>query len=249
MVDGKVGVQTQTQPCVFHLPRTVILLTCFFCCTIGLSSLAQKPGISPMEKEYTMLCLGDSYTIGERVAEEDRFPNQAVLQLHLKGIFFEKPRIIATTGWTTDELKEAISREDIHEKYDVVTLLIGVNNQYRGRSAEDYRKEFVELLQQSIAFSRHGEKQVIVLSIPDWGATPFAEGRDREKVAAEIDQFNAINKEESLNHQVNYIDVTPISRKGLNDSSLLTDDGLHPSAKMYTAWTALLEQVLLTFLK
>ncbi|MBX7109977.1 MAG: SGNH/GDSL hydrolase family protein [Chitinophagales bacterium] len=191
-------------------------------------------------KEYSLLCLGDSYTIGERVDEADRFPNQTVLQLHSKGIYLENPRIIATTGWTTDELLHAIEQADIRQNYDFVTLLIGVNNQYRGRSAADYRKEFVDLLQLAIRFAAGNKLHVVVLSIPDWGATPFAEGRDRLKIAEEIDLFNAINKEESEKYGVHYIDVTAISRKGLNDLSLLTDDGLHPSAKMYAEWATLL---------
>lgn len=191
-------------------------------------------------KEYSLLCLGDSYTIGERVDEADRFPNQTVLQLHSKGIYLENPRIIATTGWTTDELLHAIEQADIRQNYDFVTLLIGVNNQYRGRSAADYRKEFVDLLQLAIRFAAGNKLHVVVVSIPDWGATPFAEGRDRIKIAEEIDLFNAINKEESEKYGVHYIDVTAISRKGLNDLSLLTDDGLHPSAKMYAEWATLL---------
>lgn len=204
------------------------------------------PPFSPAEimqssyKEYSLLCLGDSYTIGERVDEADRFPNQTVLQLHSKGIYLENPRIIATTGWTTDELLHAIEQADIRQNYDFVTLLIGVNNQYRGRSAADYRKEFVDLLQLAIRFAAGNKLHVVVLSIPDWGATPFAEGRDRLKIAEEIDLFNAINKEESEKYGVHYIDVTAISRKGLNDLSLLTDDGLHPSAKMYAEWATLL---------
>lgn len=190
-----------------------------------------------------MLCLGDSYTIGERVEEADRFPNQTLLQLHSKGIYFENPRIIATTGWTTDELMTAIQDADIQETFDIVTLLIGVNNQYRGRGAEEYRKEFVALLEMAIQFSNNQKNKVIVLSIPDWGATPFAEGRNRETIAKETDHFNAVNKEESKKYGVHYIDITPISREGMNDPSLLAADGLHPSGKMYAAWAKLVTQV------
>lgn len=196
------------------------------------------------DQEYSLLCLGDSYTIGERVAPEDAFPSQVVLQLHLRGIYFYKPTIIATTGWTTDELMSAVEQANITDTYDIVTLLIGVNNQYRGRDAEEYRQQFVALLQKAISFSRVGPKSVVVMSIPDWGATPFAEGRNREQIAADIDQFNAINREESVKHSVHYIDVTAISRRGLNDPSLLTDDGLHPSAKMYRQWAELLSRLI-----
>lgn len=209
-----------------------------------LQSFSQNLHMQNTAKEYSMLCLGDSYTIGERVDEADRFPNQTVLQLHSKGIYFDVPRIIATTGWTTDELMSAIQKAAINQTYDIVTLLIGVNNQYRGRSTEEYRKEFVELLELAIKFSDHQKKHVIVLSIPDWGATPFAESRDREKIAAEIDQFNAVNKEESLKQDVHYIDITPISRKGFSDPSLLAEDGLHPSGKMYEQWAEMVEQVI-----
>lgn len=205
---------------------------------------SQNHSMQNTSKEYTMLCLGDSYTIGERVEEADRFPSQSVLQLHSKGIYFENPHIIATTGWTTDELMAAIQKASIQETYDFVTLLIGVNNQYRGRSAETYRKEFVELVELAITFSGNHEKHVIVLSIPDWGATPFAEGRDREKIATEIDLFNAINKEESLKRGVHYIDITPISREGLKDTSLLADDGLHPSGKMYGQWAETVREII-----
>jgi hypothetical protein len=150
------------------------------------------------QKEYTMLALGDSYTIGEGVDEADRYPNQSVMMMHIKGIFFEKPEIIATTGWTTDELMSAIQKENIKDTFDFVTLLIGVNNQYRGRSLDNYRKEFVELLELAIKFSGDKKNNVIVLSIPDWGVTPFAEGRDRKKIAEEIDHFNAVNKRKKL---------------------------------------------------
>ena len=185
------------------------------------------------QKEYTMLSLGDSYTIGERVDEADRFPNQTVLLLHNKGIYFEKPGIIATTGWTTDELMSAVDKEDIQSTFDFVTLLIGVNNQYRGRDPENYRKEFLELLESAIKFSGGKNNHVIVLSIPDWGVTAFAEGRDRKKVAREIDQFNAINKEESEKHKVHYIDITGFTRQY---PDWITEDGLHPDERQYALW-------------
>ena len=199
----------------------------------------QKPG-----KEFTMLSLGDSYTIGEQVDEADRFPNQTVLLLHSKGFFFEKPKIIATTGWTTGELMNAIEKENIQQTYDFVTLLIGVNNQYRGQGTEQYRKEFAELLKTAVNFSEQKSNHVIVLSIPDWGATPFAEGRDRKKIAFEIDEFNSINKEESKNMGVHYIDITPVSRMGASNSSFLAGDGLHPSGKMYSEWAQELSKVI-----
>jgi lysophospholipase L1-like esterase len=225
------------------MKKTASLFFFFFIFTI-LQADSQTPMMQKNSKELTMLSLGDSYTIGERVDEADRFPNQTVLLLHSKGIYFEKPKIIAITGWTTDELIHAIQRENIKQTYDFVTLLIGVNNQYRGRSAEEYRKEFVQLLEMAITFSGNKKNHVIVLSIPDWGATPFAEGSDRKKVAAEIDLFNSINKEESLKYGVHYIDITPITRKVSDDPSLIAEDGLHPSGKMYGKWAVMLGDVI-----
>jgi lysophospholipase L1-like esterase len=190
-------------------------------------------------KHLRMLNLGDSYTIGELVQPEERFPNQTIALLAKKGMIFDAPEIIAVTGWTTDELNAGIDANPPSGKYDVVTLLIGVNNQYRGRSADEYRTQFTGLLNRAIGFSKDGAKHVIVLSIPDWGVTPYAEGRDRQQIAKEIDQFNAINKEETIKHGAGYIDITPISRKAASDASLTASDGLHPSGKMYAEWAEL----------
>lgn len=176
-----------------------------------------------------ILSLGDSYTIGESVAVGERFPNQLAVALKA-----EKPLIIAKTGWTTDELNTAIDAANPKGPYKLVTLLIGVNNQYRGRDSEQYRREFAALLQRAIGFAGGNAKRVIVVSIPDWGVTPFAEGRDRAKVAREIDLFNAINKTETTRAGAHYVDITPISRR--NDPALVAADGLHPSAKQYKLW-------------
>ncbi len=195
-------------------------------------------------KNYRMLCIGDSYTIGEGMAAQERFPNQAVAMLKAYGINFEEPKIIAKTGWTTDELMAAIAEEKPTKDYDFVTLLIGVNNQYRGRSAEEYREEFKKLLNMAIEFAQRKANHVIVLSIPDWGVTPFAEGRDRKKIAEEIDLFNGINKQESGLRKVHYIDITPSTRKAANDPSLVAEDKLHPSAKEYHVWAKLVADVI-----
>lgn len=175
------------------------------------------------------LALGDSYTIGESVPSNERFP--VVLAKTWK---LGEPQIIAKTGWTTDELNAAIDAADPKGPYELVTLLIGVNNQYRGRDAEQYRGEFTGLLKRAIGFAGGDAKKVIVVSIPDWGVTPFAEGRDRAKIAAEIDRYNAINREESLRAGAQYVDITPISRQ--HDASLVAADGLHPSGKQYLQW-------------
>jgi lysophospholipase L1-like esterase len=183
------------------------------------------------------LALGDSYTIGESVAVADRFPNQLARTLRSKGIDIADPEIIAKTGWTTDELSSAIDAAKPHGPYSLVTLLIGVNNQYRGRDAAEYRKEFATLLQRAIGFAGGDAKRVVVVSIPDWGVTPFAANRDHAKIAAEIDRFNAINAEETKRAGAKYADITPISRKNL---TLVAPDGLHPSAAMYAQWVTVI---------
>jgi len=186
------------------------------------------------------LALGDSYTIGESVAEADRWPNQLVRALRAGKTIVADPEIIAKTGWTTDELSAAIDAAKPHGPYSLVTLLIGVNNQYRGRDAEQYRKEFVALLHRAIGFAGGDAKRVIVVSIPDWGATPFAEGRDRAKIGAEIDRFNALAREEAMRAGAHFADVTPVSRHASTDPTLVAPDGLHPSAKMYAQWVSVI---------
>lgn len=190
----------------------------------------------------TYLAIGDSYTIGESVPLESNFPYQLSAALKAKGIEFGKPNIIAKTGWTTDELQVGIRAVALKEKFKVVTLLIGVNNQYRGQSTITYRKEFKELLQTAIDFAGGIQKHVFVLSIPDWGITPYGKssGRDQQAIAKEIDVFNAVNKEESLALGISYTDITPGSREAATDPELTTTDGLHPSAKMYAQWVSLL---------
>ncbi len=183
----------------------------------------------PASAKGRYLALGDSYTIGESVAESERFPVQLARELGLSD-----PAIIAKTGWTTDELAQALNAVRLAGPFDLVTLLIGVNNQYRGRDAEQYRGEFAELLQRAIGFAGGDARKVVVVSIPDWGVTPFAEGRDRAKIAAEIDRYNAINREEAVRAGARYVDITPISRG--SDPALVAGDGLHPSGKQYTEW-------------
>lgn len=187
------------------------------------------------------LALGDSYTIGESVAVADRWPNQLALHLRQSGIAIADPEITAKTGWTTDELSTAIDAARPQGPYALVTLLIGVNNQYRGRDAEQYRKEFAVLLKRAIAFAGGDPKRVVVVSIPDWGVTPFASGRDRAKIGREIDLFNGINREETKRAGARYADVTPESRLAAADPTLVAPDGLHPSAKMYAQWVSVIE--------
>jgi len=186
----------------------------------------------------TLLSLGDSYTIGESVLLQENFPFQTVQILRSAGFEFKAPEIIAKTGWTTDELQTAVNNYKFLAKYDFVTLLIGVNNQYRGRSVENYKPEFENLLKQAIQFAGNDTSHVFVLSIPDWGATPFAEGRDRKQIAKEIDEYNAANKAIAEKYKVAYIDITPGTREVADDPTLVAADGLHPSAKDYQRWAA-----------
>jgi lysophospholipase L1-like esterase len=187
-------------------------------------------------KTYTYLALGDSYTIGEQVAARDNFPHQTVALLAKDNFSFQQPVIVAKTGWTTDELQVGIALAGLDKKYDFVSLLIGVNNQYRGRDKAEYAQQFEKLLRQSIQFAGNIPEHVFVLSIPDWGVTPFAEGRDRNQIADEIDAFNSINKDLASKYNVHYIDITPGTRQAYNDLSLLAEDQLHPSGKEYSSW-------------
>jgi hypothetical protein len=185
------------------------------------------------------LALGDSYTIGEGVDSSQSYPVQIWDSLVEMGYSLEQPEIIAVTGWTTTNLKAGIEAASPVGPYDLVSLLIGVNNQYQGMDIRIYRREFEELLNLSIAFAGNDTGRVIVFSIPDYGVTPFASGADKERIAGEIDQYNAINREISLNKGVTWIDVTGISRMAEDDLSLIAGDGLHPSGRMYTAWVRL----------
>ena len=194
------------------------------------------------------LALGDSYTIGEQVAEVERFPVQAAVMLREKGYRVEGPEIIATTGWTTGELEQGIAAAHINQTFDIVTLLIGVNDQYRGRSLGEYKEAFTALLQQAIAFAGNRPSHVVVLSIPDWSVTPFAADRNRAQIAAEVAAFNVANKTIAEQWRVPYLDITPFTREAAENKDLLAADGLHPSGKDYRRWARalapLLEQAL-----
>lgn len=189
-------------------------------------------------KAISYLALGDSYTVGESVPLYENFPYQLVQLLRNKGIQVSAPEIVAKTGWTTDELMAGIAQTKFLPTYDFVTLLIGVNNQYRGRSIDEYAVQFETLLQKAITFAKNKPSKVVVVSIPDWGATPFAKDRDTKKIGTEIDDFNAVNKRISLQYKVHYVDITPGSRNALTDKDLVAKDGLHPSAKEYGKWAA-----------
>jgi lysophospholipase L1-like esterase len=185
------------------------------------------------------LALGDSYTIGESVAEDGRWPVQLARALRAEGVALADPRIIAATGWTTDELEWGIDSVQNLGTFDFVSLLIGVNNQYRNRSAVGYGGEFHTLLHRAIRYAGGRADRVMVLSIPDWGVTPFAanDKRDAATICAEIDAFNAAARAVCAKEGVAFVDITPCSREHGARADMLAGDGLHPSAAMYTLWT------------
>ncbi|MBS1599233.1 MAG: SGNH/GDSL hydrolase family protein [Bacteroidetes bacterium] len=198
------------------------------------------------DKIKTYLALGDSYTIGESVPLADRYPIQTVKMLEAERIHFSEPKIIATTGWTTNDLLSAMNRTTFADQYDVVSLLIGVNNQYQGRSKSEYENEFATLLEKAIRLAGNRPDHVVVLSIPDYSVTPFARNSDTALISSEIDAFNAINKKISDNHRVHYISVTEESRKALTNPSLIAEDGLHFSGKEYEIWAEKLAKIINT---
>jgi lysophospholipase L1-like esterase len=195
------------------------------------------------------LALGDSYTIGEGVAAGDRWPVQLVARMRANGALIDEPEIIARTGWTADELDAALTASAPRGPFDLVTLQIGVNNQYRGRDLDEFRRDFAALLARSAGFTLGVRGYVWVLSIPDWGATPFAAGRDRAAIAADVDRFNAVCAEEARRAGAIFIDVTPISRAAAYDASLLANDGLHPSRAMYARWVDAMDDAANEFIR
>lgn len=184
----------------------------------------------------TYLALGDSYTIGEQVPLQQSFPYQLMKLMRRSGRRMVAPEIVAVTGWTTSDLLNGIAQADLLPAYDLVTLLIGVNNQYRGWEIQVYEREFEQLLRLAIQYANGLRNKVLVVSIPDWGVTPFAEGRNREQIAAEIDDYNQINQRIALRQSVGYLNITPGSRLAATNAELLAADGLHPSPQEYARW-------------
>lgn len=191
-----------------------------------------------IESKNSYLALGDSYTIGESVEPSQRWPVQLVDDLRSAGFNIEQPRIIARTGWTTDELMTAMDTSELNSPYDMVSLLIGVNNQYRGRDTANYREELEILMDRAIELAGDDHGKVFIVSIPDWGVTPFAkqQGRNPANIAEEINAYNSIKQEMAKRKNLEYINITDISREASNKPDYLADDGLHPSGKMYKAW-------------
>jgi lysophospholipase L1-like esterase len=205
-------------------------------CCLACVSATDDVVISDSTDRLSFLSLGDSYTIGESVPANERWSVQLASLLQKEGVEVASPDIIARTGWTTAELAEGIRAAKNEKRYDLVSLLIGVNNQYRGQSREQFRTEFRELLNTSVTYARGRKDRVFVLSIPDWGVSPFGASRDRAQIAREIDAFNTIAEEESQKAGILYINITPLSRAGLGQPEMFASDGLHFSGKMYAQW-------------
>ena len=210
-------------------------------CIFILSSCYKEKEINQSNLKY--LALGDSYTIGEGIEFEYNYPKQIVNQIFL----IDTVTVIAKTGWTTDELIDTLNNLQL-DKFDVVSLLIGVNNQFRGYQIDKYVMEFESLLNRAIDYSKD-KKNVFVLSIPDYGVTPFGKVKGQERIYREINSYNNINRIMAEKYNVMYFDITEISRKAENDSSLLAEDKLHPSKKMYKMWIEKLKNELLDSLK
>jgi lysophospholipase L1-like esterase len=224
----------------------LLVMMSFFACSSSNSDSKNQMGDTKRPLKY--LALGDSYTIGEGVAEEDRYPNQLVKRLNEElDLTINQPVIIAKTGWTLDELEKGIKRsKSITPPYDLVTLLIGVNNQYRGKAVEEYKIEFEKMLLQAIGFAGNLPNHVIVLSIPDWGITPFALEKevDQSKIASEIDAYNDAKKTICKQFGVFYIDITANYRTVGAQPEMVVEDKLHPRGLVYAFWAdKLYEQV------
>ena len=214
----------------------MIMFWLFSCSSMGdPAPQNQVQASSPM----AYLALGDSYTIGESVSAEASWPKQLQAALAAEHVELKDPEILARTGWTTDELITGIEEHELQEDYDLVSLQIGVNNQYRGYSTDAYRLEFFQLVKIAVEFAGGDVEKVIVLSIPDWEMTPYAIDQDRLEIAAQIDRFNDIAQEEAERVGVHYINITPLSRMAIQEPDLIAKDGLHPSGIMYAQWVDL----------
>ena len=194
-----------------------------------------KNFISPNNESYSFLALGDSYTVGEGVSYEESWPSQFVDYALDRGIDFKNPELIAQTGWKTYDLLDAIKSSNLSVKYDFISLLIGVNNQFNSRPLSEFEDDLNEILKE-INYLKKGNSKVIVISIPDWGYSPYGSSYDRERISDEIDQFNNILKKISEQNNLNFVDVTQISRLAIKEPNLIAEDKLHPSGLMYLEW-------------
>lgn len=219
----------------------IVLGLLIFMMSCSSSSEALKPEESEIPDSpdnLSYLALGDSYTIGESVSEDMRWPVQLVKKLREKDLKINSPKIIAKTGWTTDNLLNAMDANLGNEKYDLVSVLIGVNNQYQNKSIVDYEADLNTIFTEAIEQSKNGKEGVFIVSIPDYGATPFG-ASNAEEIGREIAEFNAILKKVSDQFDLKYYNITPISKMAKSDRSLVANDGLHPSGKMYSLWVDL----------
>ncbi len=222
-----------------------IRMLCWACLFISLIACTTEKDVlvstpePPVAKQYSYLALGDSYTIGESVDPSERYPVQLADSLAKADLSVESVDIVARTGWTTAELQAGINqRTDLSSGYDLVSLLIGVNNQYRGYAIDEYTVEFQELLEQAIDFAGGNTDRVFVISIPDYAYTPFGQGNGN--ISSDIDAFNAVNQSITEDYNIRYFNITPISRQGLQEPSLVAADGLHPSGQQYSRWVSIM---------
>jgi lysophospholipase L1-like esterase len=233
-----------------ELSKHVVVLCAVVCTLSGtaISSLQCTPMPSSTltlpQDTLTYLALGDSYTIAEGLPTKDSWAVQLAGLVRERGVYLQDPLIIARTGWRTDQLMNAVrqaqnSMQITPSGYDVLTLLIGVNNQYQGGSEDLFRAQFSSLLRMSITMARGKASRVVVLSIPDYSVTPFAASLNTRSIAAAIDRFNAIKREECAKAYVVFVDITPLSREALSHRSLFGSDSLHPSREQYASWANL----------
>lgn len=220
------------------MKKTLLLIISVFlfggCATVAEMATGEEEEAS--ELNYSYLALGDSYTIGEGVAEDERWPMQLVESLRERGYKVAPPKIIAQTGWTTKDLFDAVENE-LHytRKFDLVSILIGVNNQFRGKSKREYEEELNEIFRVALNYSKRRERGVFALSIPDYSVTPYVT-ENAEEIREEIDEFNDIFRRVAAEHEVDFYNITPISREAARDPDLIVQDGLHPSGTMYRFW-------------
>ena len=188
-----------------------------------------------LESSYSFIALGDSYTIGEGVNENERWPNQFVDVAYENGVDFDQPIIIAETGWKTYDLLNAINQTNFTKKYDYVSLLIGVNNQFNSRPIDEFEEDLNKLMDEMNRIKKD-DGSIIIISIPDWGYTPYAESVEMSDISEKIDLFNSSLIKFAATNDLKYVDVTEISRRAINEPNLITDDNLHPSETMYLEW-------------
>ena len=190
---------------------------------------------TPRESPYSFIALGDSYTIGEGVNEDERWPNQFVDVAYENGVDFDQPIIIAETGWKTYDLLNAINQTNFTKKYDYISLLIGVNNQFNSRPIDEFEEDLNKLMDEMKRIKKN-DGSIIIISIPDWGYTPFGESSDMSDISEQINLFNSSLRKFATTNGLKYVDVTEISRRGINEPDLITNDNLHPSGIMYLEW-------------